>query len=543
MIAICLITMTACLLSLLLTPLTRDESLRLGLVDRPDHQRKRHAVATPRTGGIPILLSYAGVFALVPFLSPPAGMESLLIVWRLFPPIVLILITGLIDDWRCLKPWQKLAGQVVASICAYAAGVRIPSVAGHTVSPWLALMLTVAWLVLCSNAFNLIDGVDGLAAGIGLTATLTTCLAGMLNGDMAVVLVTAPLAGCLAGFLRYNFHPASIFLGDSGSLLIGFLLGSFSIIWSQKSATMTGVAAPVMTLALPLLEVGLSITRRFLRNEPIFGGDRGHIHHKLLDRGFTPRRVALLLYAAGGLAAVISLFQSVMHHRFAGLAITLSGVAACAGIRYLRYAEFIAAGRFLFAGLRPVLGAHVKLETLEESLQSATSVEECWAAIERAGRALGYSRMAANLDGLRFSTESQTASDCPYWQMRLNLPNDCYVNITQRQGSPEQPILVIPFVEIVRRVLPVKLARLNGTQPEMQHLGTRPVHAVPVNSRTRTVMSSDVRRAFGECRDGILNRVVNRRAGSACVRLHDLAQPLLAEESGPVFCASVTPSL
>ena len=325
-------------------------------------------------------------------------------------------------------------------------------------APWCSFLLTVAWLVLCSNAFNLIDGVDGLAAGVGLTATLTTCLAGMLRGDLALVLVTAPLAGCLVGFLRYNFNPASIFLGDSGSLLIGFLLGSYGIIWAQKSATMIGVAAPAMALALPLLEVGLSIVRRFLRNEAIFAADRGHIHHRLLDRGFTPRRVALLLYGACGLGAALSLLQSVLHNRMGGLLIILFGLAAWAGIRYLRYAEFIVTSRFLWDGLRPMLGAHVKLEVLEQSLKSAVTVEQCWIALERAARALGYSQMTARLGGQRFSTEADMAADGPYWQMRLNLPGDCYVNITQRQGSGEQPILVIPFVEIVRRVLPGKLS-------------------------------------------------------------------------------------
>src|SRR5262249_32959422 len=152
------------------------------------------------------------------------------------------------------------------------------------------------WLILCSNAFNLIDGVDGLAAGVGLTATTATLAAGLLHGDWMLGFVTAPLAGCLLGFLRYNFNPASIFLGDSGSLLIGFLLGCYGVIWSQKSVTMLGMAAPALVMALPLLEVGLSVVRRFLRNEPIFAGDRGHIHHRLLDRGLSPRRVAISLY-------------------------------------------------------------------------------------------------------------------------------------------------------------------------------------------------------------------------------------------------------
>jgi UDP-GlcNAc:undecaprenyl-phosphate GlcNAc-1-phosphate transferase len=126
----------------------------------------------------------------------------------------------------------------------------------------------------------------------------------------------APLAGALLGFLRYNFNPASIFLGDCGSLTIGFLLGCYGIIWSQKSATMLGMTAPLMALAIPLLDTGLAIGRRFLRHQPIFGADRNHIHHQLLDRGLSPRRVALILYGVGGIAAVFSLMQSMYHNRF-----------------------------------------------------------------------------------------------------------------------------------------------------------------------------------------------------------------------------------
>ena len=125
--------------------------------------------------------------------------------------------------------------------------------------------LTILWLVACANAFNLIDGVDGLASGVGLLATLTMLAAGLLHGDAGLVIVTAPLAGALVGFLRSNFNPASIFLGDCGSLTIGFLLGCFAAIWSQKSATLLGMTAPLMALSVPLLDTGASIVRRFLR--------------------------------------------------------------------------------------------------------------------------------------------------------------------------------------------------------------------------------------------------------------------------------------
>ena len=180
-----------------------------------------------------------------------------------------------------------------------------------TLPGWLGLAVTALWLVGCSNAFNLIDGVDGLAVGAGLFATVTILLGALLNGNVRLALATMPLAGALAGFLRYNFNPASVFLGDSGSLTVGFLLGCYGVLWSQKSATMLGMTAPLMALAVPLIDTGVAVARRFLRGQPIFSADARHIHHRLLARGLTPRKVALLLYGACGVAAGLSLVGSV----------------------------------------------------------------------------------------------------------------------------------------------------------------------------------------------------------------------------------------
>src|SRR5229473_2047143 len=197
-----------------------------------------------------------------------------------------------------LTPWQKLAGQLLGSSIACWAGVRMLAIAGYPLPGWLDIPLTVMWLLACTNAFNLIDGIDGLASGVGLFATVTMLFAALLlQNNIALALATAPLAGALLAFLRYNFNPASIFLGDSGSLTIGFLLGSFGVVWSQKSATILGMTAPMMALGIPILDASLSIVRRFLRHQPIFTGDRDHIHHRLLKRGFAPRRVVLTLYA------------------------------------------------------------------------------------------------------------------------------------------------------------------------------------------------------------------------------------------------------
>jgi len=501
MISILFVTVAAFLLAMLFTRLVRDASMRLGLVDLPDSRRKTHLRAVPRTGGVAIVAAYLLAYVLLLYTPLPGGAivrASLPFVWRLLPATGIIFATGLIDDIIHLNPWWKLTGQIAAGALAYAGGLRLADIAGYSHFGWLSLPFTIGWLVLCANAFNLIDGIDGLATGVGVVAALTTLVAALLQGNIPLVLATAPLIGALGAFLRYNFNPASIFLGDSGSLLIGFLLGAYGIIWSQKSATMLGMAAPTMALALPLLEVGLSIFRRFLRNEPIFGADRGHIHHHLLDRGFTPRRASLLLYAVCSVGAALSLAQSVFHDRVTGAVILLFAVCACGGIQYLGYTEFRATRRFLWVGLRPMLSAHVKLEAFERALVSASTLANCWHALESGARDLGYSRIDARLSGQRFGTLSARTSQSSFWQMRLNLPNQDFVNITQQDDGSEQPMLVISFGEIVRRVLPAKLRQIADTTAafELANLAAALEEAVapqtaPRNSRTTSVMSSD----------------------------------------------------
>ncbi len=195
---------------------------------------------------------------------------------------------------------------------AYAAGIRVDIHILHSLPAWpgLGFALTVIWLIGCTNAFNLIDGMDGLAAGVGLVATVTMLIAALTQGNLPLALATMPLAGCLLGFLRYNFNGASVFLGDSGSLLIGFLLGCYGALWSEKSVTLVALTVPLLAVSIPLLEVVLSIVRRYLRNRPIFEADRGHIHHKLLERGLSPEGAVLTIYAFCGVVALLSLLAS-----------------------------------------------------------------------------------------------------------------------------------------------------------------------------------------------------------------------------------------
>ncbi len=323
------------LLSLGLTPLCRDAFRTLGILDYPDELRKVHTTPVPRAGGIAIALSY-GVACLAGYVYfRPAA---------LFPPslpiamgALIVLTAGLVDDVRGLSAKWKLAMSLVAGVVAWTGGVRVSGIGGFAMQDWVSLLITVAWLACCTNAFNLIDGLDGLSTGLGLFATVTMVVAGLLQHNTALVILTLPLAGCLVAFLRYNFSPASVFLGDSGSLLIGFLLGCYGAVWSQKSATLIGMIAPLLALAVPLMDTGMAILRRSRHHRHIFTADREHLHHQLLDLGFTHQGAVLLLYAVCVLAAFLSLLHTMYDQsQVTGAIILVFCTASWWGVRRLR---------------------------------------------------------------------------------------------------------------------------------------------------------------------------------------------------------------
>ena len=464
-------------LSLVLTPLIGTWFERRGLVDRPGVGHRHHASPVPRVGGIAIALSFLGAVALL-LISPLNGASSvkLPLVWYLMPAAAIVFATGLVDDLVGLRPWSKLSGQAAAAVVAYWAGIRVLGVAGFSTHGWWSLPLTVLWLVGCTNAFNLIDGVDGLAAGIGLCGTLTIFIAALIQNNTPLALATVPLAGALLGFLRYNFNPASIFLGDCGSLSIGFLLGCYSAIWSQKSATLVGLTAPLMALAVPLLDTALSMGRRFLRHQPIFGSDRNHIHHRLLDRGFSPRRVALILYAVCGVAAAFSLLQSALHNQYGGLIVVMFCLTMWIGIEKLRYAEFNTALRLVLRGtFRHIVHTQLYTEDFEKKLTAATTTEECWRLIREASQELGFGQVRMRLGGSSFEQHLNGASTAQSFILRIPLSRTEYVNFAQSQEfSVKHLVAMAAFVDILRRAL---ASRLHQFRPSTAAAGASVGHS------------------------------------------------------------------
>jgi UDP-GlcNAc:undecaprenyl-phosphate/decaprenyl-phosphate GlcNAc-1-phosphate transferase len=359
-------------ISLFMTPLVRDVFLRMGVVDMPDQDRKVHSNNIPRVGGIAIFIAYTIAYAVLA-LTPAAHNEFFGQAfdrnWWLFSGVAIVFLTGLLDDLLTLRPKQKLLGQVIAAVLVWYGGIEINLFPNTHFGPWLTLPLTIGWLVGCTNAFNLIDGLDGLAAGTGLCASLTVIAAALITHNVSLALMAIPLAGSLLAFLCFNFNPASIFLGDCGSLTIGFLLGCFGVLWSQKITTVVGLSAPLMAVSIPLLDTSIAIARRVLRSRPIFSPDRGHIHHRLLDRGNSVRKTALLLYAAGAIAAGLSLLQQSSNGQLGALVILVFGSLVCIGIQHLGYVEFRVASRLLQKRVMfRMIDDEMKLQQLENRL-------------------------------------------------------------------------------------------------------------------------------------------------------------------------------
>lgn len=304
------------LLSLLLTPIAGRVALWLKALDPFSARKLLRPSQVPRLGGVAIAITFYLTVALL-WSSGSVVARATLQQGTPVLPILLggvpMLLLGIVDDLRGLRALPKLLVEIVVALFLYGQGLRVLGTSGPTgpieLSQLLSALVTVAWIVGVVNAVNLIDGLDGLASGVAVIALGTTTVAALLRGDLLLAFVAGSLAGATLGFLRYNFNPASIFMGDSGSLFLGYLLATMSI-WSvRKSATAVLVVFPVVALGLPLLDTGLTISRRFLAGRPVMQADRDHVHHRLLLMGLPVRRAVLWLYAACLVFGVLSLLM------------------------------------------------------------------------------------------------------------------------------------------------------------------------------------------------------------------------------------------
>lgn len=330
------------------TKIVRDIAIRKGWVSGPAHERHLHSNALPRLGGVAIVFSFLLTTTAALVLENPFGKSGANFSARplltILPPAGLIFLLGIYDDLHTAGPYLKFSVQAVAGAMLFAGGLRIldlPLLFGaHQFSWFIGLPLTIFWVMAITNAFNLIDGLDGLAAGAALFSTLVMFVVALLGNAPLISLLTLALAGAILGFLRFNFNPATIFLGDCGSLFIGFMLSALALQGAQKAPTVVAVAIPVVSFGLPILETFLSIVRRFISGRPMFTADREHIHHKLLQRGWSHRQAVIILYAVSGLFALLSLFLLWPTGSTLGLVLAVLGTGIWIGVQHLGYLEF-----------------------------------------------------------------------------------------------------------------------------------------------------------------------------------------------------------
>lgn len=304
------------------TPLARRIAVAVDAVDYPN-KRRINRKPIPRMGGIAIFCGIVAAFVVqylgTTYLRWPAVLvpspKLQVDYWLLVLAFLVIFFTGLLDDRYSLKPLQKLAGQVLAATLAVAGGLVIgdisnPFAPGFLSLGWLAYPITVLYLVAYTNIINLIDGLDGLAAGISAIAGATMFVHSVLAGRLDAAVLAVAVVGASLGFLRYNFHPASIFMGDSGALTLGFALGSISLLSVTRVAGLTTIIVPLVIAAVPIIDTFSAIVRRLRGHVSIGHADRGHIHHRLMEEGFDQRQAVLLMYAWTGLLCAGSLVMT-----------------------------------------------------------------------------------------------------------------------------------------------------------------------------------------------------------------------------------------
>lgn len=315
----------AFIVTFMATPYTIKIAHKVGAVDVPKDQRRMHKKAMPKFGGPAVILGFlVSVIYLLIVMSIENSINLFGIehygqkLLGMFLGILIISITCIVDDIKTIKPITKLIGQVLAAIVAVAFGVRIdditlPFLDTIEMQEMFSIIITVIWIVGVTNAINLIDGLDGLASGISVISAISLLIIFVLNDSpmVAILLITA-LAGALVGFLPFNFAPAKTFIGDTGSNFLGFSLSIISILGVAKTYTAAVIVLPLIVLGLPLFDTFWAIIRRLIKGKSIkaiFKADKGHLHHRIVSKGFSQKQAVLILY---GISATFGIFAVIM---------------------------------------------------------------------------------------------------------------------------------------------------------------------------------------------------------------------------------------
>lgn len=426
-------------LGLLLTPVVIRTAASLRLLDAPDGRRRTHEQAVPRVGGIAVYLSAALIASIIfartshLFVSPGhLGEEQIRFITGTFVGSALLFLVGVADDVRELSAGVKGAAQVTAALIAWYLGARLDAVSlGYGAGIHLgifSLPLTLVWIVGVTNAYNFIDGLNGLAVGLGIVGFATITICGLALGNFIVLLPAATMIGALLGFSNFNFPRAKIFLGDSGSMSIGFLLAVLSLKGAENTLGAVLLAIPFLALSVPLLDGILAVLRRWLRHVPVSGADARHIHHRLQALGVSPRRAAVILWALaavmGGLGLLMALTAPYVASSIAILALVGVAILLIYGTNLLSYHELIVAGEVLMsapARARRIITDQILAVDLTAILRQADTVDDVASMLSDSAPRFGFAGM--ELIGEGVTAEKVADRILPgYWAWRLDYP-------------------------------------------------------------------------------------------------------------------------
>ncbi|MCJ7777944.1 MAG: undecaprenyl/decaprenyl-phosphate alpha-N-acetylglucosaminyl 1-phosphate transferase [Sedimentisphaerales bacterium] len=399
------------LFALVITPLVIFVARHIKALDHSDI-RKVHSEPTPRIGGIAIYASVMCIMVPLLFLRNAIGdpvRDILLKVIVMLSGATLIFIVGLIDDVKGLRARVKFCAQIIAAVAVCASGARIQSV---TIADWLTLNfgwfswpLTILWITGITNAVNLADGLDGLAAGISAVACAVIAIFAIYSGHIFMAIMMLALLGSLIGFLFFNFNPAKIFMGDSGSLFLGYTISASSVMCSAKSPALVGLALPMLALGIPIFDTLFAMMRRFLERRSVFSPDRMHFHHRLLDMGLTQRQVVIIAYVVTLLAAGLGMFMMVT--RDVGALVVFGCILLLLLLLFqltttIRFKEAIAALQKKHAIAHQIKLETERFEKAQLYFRSAHTFQQWWTAVCEAAQQLNFawiSLRATSKDG------------------------------------------------------------------------------------------------------------------------------------------------
>jgi UDP-GlcNAc:undecaprenyl-phosphate GlcNAc-1-phosphate transferase len=387
-----------------LTPLARRLAHRIGAIDHVLSSRKVHIAPIPRLGGLAIVGAFFAPLVGLCFTGSDVGRLFLADEHQVIGLVVgglAIVALGVYDDIFGLGARAKFTVQFAVAAFVYAMGYRIDEIANPFGAPVqlgvLGLPFTMLWVAGVINAMNLIDGLDGLAGGVAVICVATTFVAAVWQGEPLMALCMAALGGAILGFLRYNFNPASIFMGDTGSMFLGFVLATTATQTHHKSSTAVAILVPIVALGLPITDTLLAMARRYLRGAPLFHADREHIHHRLLALGLTHRQTVLVLYGASVVLAAAALVLACVTGVTAAL--VLAALVLCTGLvlRGLGYLRFEGAAEVLEIRRRN-LDRRASVRGIAARLATAAELGEVWEQVREAGPALGATSVALRVD-------------------------------------------------------------------------------------------------------------------------------------------------